>query len=156
MHRLHRFAAVLATALLAGALMVAATPAGAAPPTAVDFTIEESLTVTTGTLYAGVIEGCDTPIVTTENFRAGGGGVVRTFAGDKVFDCGGGDSFTLSFSARVRDCSATDRGSWRVVAGTGAFAGLRGNGSLVGTYVGGDSCGPTGILDNYTGRFFLP
>lgn len=136
--------------------MVLAAPAGAAPPTSVDFTIEESLSVTTGTLVGDPIAGCATPIVTTENFRSGGGGSVRTFAGDKVFDCGGGDSFTLRFTARVRDCSATDRGSWRVVAGTGSFDGLRGNGTLVGTYVGGTSCDATGILDNYTGRFFLP
>ena len=154
---MHRVLAVLTAAVLAATLMVAAAPAGAAPPTAVDFTIEETLEVSEGFLKAGdSIPNCESPVVTTENFRLGGGGDVRTFAGDKVFTCASGDTFTLSFNARVRDCSATDSGSWRVTGGTGAFAGLRGNGRLVGTYVGGNSCGPTGIDDNYTGRFFLP
>lgn len=155
---MHRVLAVLTAAVLAATLMVAAAPVGAAPPTAVDFTISETLDpLTVGVLSAGSISAdCLAPSVTTTNFRGGGGGSVQTFAGDKVFDCGDGNSFTLSFSARAIGCAATDSGSWRVVSGTGAFAGLRGNGSLVGTYVGGDACGSTGILDNYTGRFFLP
>ena len=153
---MHRLLAVMA-ALMMGSLLLAAAPAGAAPPQAVDFTIEETISpLTTGTLVTGSIPGCDDPTVFTENVRVGGGGSVQTFAGDKRFECANGDSFTLSFAARAVGCAATDAGSWRVVSATGGLTGLRGSGSLVGTYVGGDACGSTGILDNYTGRFFLP
>lgn len=157
---MNRLLGALVAAVLAATLMVAANPAGAAPPTAVDFTIEETLDpLSTGSLVAGSIPlGCDTPTVTTTGVRVGGGGDLRTFAAVKDFDCGGGDAFTISLNARVRDCSTSDTGTWRVTGGTGVFAGLRGSGRLVGTYFGGtgDSCGPDGIFDNYTGRFILP
>ena len=43
-------------------------------------------------------------------------------------------------------------GRWKVIGGTGSYAGLKGNGTLTGTY---DAVGNT-VLDVYTGKIGIP
>lgn len=143
--------AVIATAFV----FSQAGPASAASPL-VDFTVEETLPVgTPGSLVASDIPGCSSATVATTNATGSTKGPVTTFTADKSFDCGGGDTFTLSLVARVIGCAATDSGSWHITGGTGAFEGAHGGGRLVGTYtLGGapsDSCSTDGINDNYIG-----
>jgi hypothetical protein len=57
----------------------------------------------------------------------------------------GSGTFTIRVHAATVFGSPTDQGGWSVVGGTGDYAGLRGGGNLVGTYV------PNGIIDVYTG-----
>ena len=76
-----------------------------------------------------------------------------TFHLDKTFICGDGSgSFTLRINAHVQPCDAHDYGGWAVVAGSGAYAGLRGAGTLVGTYYPTDACDAEGIVDVFSGR----
>jgi hypothetical protein len=68
-----------------------------------------------------------------------------SFIGNKEFTCAGGQSgFTLRLKARFGGGGST--GSWTVVSGFGALAGLKGSGALVG--VGVDE---THIDDIYSG-----
>lgn len=152
----------VAGAIALGALATA-TPASAAPPIAVDFTVSESLPVgTPGDLIVSDVPGCAAPapasVTTPSATRTDSGPVVR-FTGTKVVDCGGGDTFTLSFRASVSACDLTDSGRWKLVDGTGVFEGAKGNGRLVGTYTlgggAGDFCDNDGIDDRYTGKIKL-
>lgn len=155
MARLGRFLGV--AALGATALVGSVAPSGSvwAAPVAVDATISETLPATTGSLTAGSIPGCATPVVTTTSGATSSFGATTVFRGEKSFDCGGGDGFTLRFVAAVTGCAANDGGLWRVTGGTGTFAGVRGRGVLVGSYtLGGvpaDACSADGIDDRYLG-----
>ena len=128
-------------ALLASITMLItafAPAANAAPPTSVDFTIQEVLPLSTpGTLVGGSIPSCATPSVATPSadLVVTTNGNTTRFAGTKIFTCASGDTFTVSFSARVKDCSMTDSGTWRLTAGTGAFVDASGSGQLMGTYL---------------------
>lgn len=148
--------ALAALTMITGTLALAQ-PASAAPPVAVDFTVSETLPLgTPGTLTSSDIPGCPAATVTTFPELATTAGPVSRFVGTKVFDCGGGDTFTLRYDARVIGCAPTDDGRWNLLDGTGAFAGASGRGSLVGTYTlgdgPGDACSNDGIDDRYTGR----
>ena len=72
--------------------------------------------------------------------------VVKTFACDD-----GSGTVTVRLDAVVRPCSPTDLGSWVVVGGTEQYAGLRGAGTLVGTYFPGDACSAEGVVDRLSG-----
>lgn len=150
---------LVAVAVVGGSILVAG-PASAESPEAVDFTVSETKAGGPGTLIESDIEGCSTlatvetldPSVTTT-------GAVITFAGTKIVDCGEGNTFTLTFRARVTGCSSTDFGTWRLVDGTGSFAGAKGQGQLLGTYTyedgPGTQCENDGIDDRYTGKIKL-
>jgi hypothetical protein len=151
--------ALAAAAILTGAVAMTS-PVSAAPPTAVDFTVRESLPAgTPGVMISSDIAGCATATVATIDASRVDKGPITTFRGTKVIDCGGGDTFSLTFRARVRGCSPTDHGTWKVIAGTGAFSGAKGHGQLVGSYRydggAGTSCLTDGIDDHYTGRLKL-
>lgn len=95
--------------------------------------------------FESTLEGCAAGIATDAgahaNFTPWGG----VFNGDKAFTCAGGDSgFTLRLKARFGAQGST--GTWVVVEGHGAFADLKGSGTLVGTRVG-----EAQIDDVYTG-----
>ena len=63
----------------------------------------------------------------------------------KTLDCtDGSGTFTIVINAATVFGSPTDQGGWAVLSGSGAYATLRGGGSLVGTYV------PDGIMSTYT------
>lgn len=154
--------AFVAAAVALGTLATA-TPAAAAPPIAVDFTVSESLPVgTPGDLIISDVPGCAAPapasVTTLTAARTDSGPVVR-FTGTKVFDCGGGNTFTLSFRAATSACEPTDSGTWKLINGTGSFEGAKGHGKLVGTYTLGGGpgtlCTNDGIDDRYTGRIKL-
>ncbi len=139
--------AALGTALA----LVPAVPTEAATTTWVDVTVEETLAVTTGTVIADTGLGCAGGTVTTGPVTERTRGEVTRFSGTKEFDCGGGDTLSISFRVRVRGCADRAVGGWRVTGGTGSFEDARGGGFLVGTYTGGDACTATGIDDRYRG-----
>lgn len=147
--------AVVATTLAVPAQVEAALPVG------VDFTVREALPLgTPGVITASDVPSCasgtvDTPTVRVIELRR------RTiFFGQKVVDCGAGNTFTMLFSAAAAPCDSTDRGRWLLVSGTGDFEDARGRGRLIGTYftapgAPGDFCDNDGIDDRYTGRIRL-
>lgn len=154
--------AVVAGLLMVGMISVGAAPASAAPPTSVDFTVNESLPLgSDGDLVSR--NNLDCPIsvgsVDTLTVTVTETGPLTHFRGTKVVDCGGSDSFTLTFRATSSACSSTDSGRWKVIGGTGIFAGAKGHGSLVGTYTLGEGpgtfCDNDGIDDHYTGKIKL-
>lgn len=142
--------------LVATSTLLAAAPSVAAQPTPVDVTVHETIpTLTQGKIVRGHLDACTQ--VTVKTIRAGSSerGGVTTFNGSKKFDCGGGNTLTLAFSAKTSGCEETDNGSWQVVRGTGRFASARGQGRLVGSYTLGTGpgtfCKFDGIDDHYTG-----
>lgn len=146
--RRRRSLAMMAAAGAALAL-VPTSPAEAAPPARIDVTVSETLPVTTGSVLGSGF--CAGGTVSTGPVSVTTRRDVTRFSGEKVFDCGSGDTVTISFRARVRGCADSNRGSWRVVDGTGEFEDARGRGRLVGTYVGGDACTASGVDDRYRG-----
>ena len=71
------------------------------------------------------------------------------FTGRKTFSCAAGE-FTLSYrSYRLGDATSA-LGTWVILNGTGAYAGMAGTGIVQGryTYDGGQK---TGIVDSYAG-----
>jgi hypothetical protein len=92
------------------------------------------------------LAGCDSGTVVNGadlhvSFTPWGG----VFIGSKEFTCTGEESgFTLRLNARFGGNGST--GSWTVVDGWGAFDGLKGSGSLIGTPVS-----EVQIDDAYTG-----
>lgn len=158
----HRFGRALVVGSILVGMVALATPAWAAPPIAVDFTVSEALPVgAAGDLIDSDVPGCAPAlgsVATTSATRTDTGPLTR-FEGTKVIDCGGGNSFTLTFRATASGCSSTDSGIWKLVGGTGIFLGAKGHGSLVGTYTLGGGpgtfCDNDGIDDHYTGKIKL-
>lgn len=154
---------IVAGALLAAVVAIAApASASASPPIAVDFTVHEALPIdgTRGVMMISDVAGCGIGSTVDSTGTATFAGPVTIFEGTKVFNCDGDDTFTLTYRARVRGCSATDSGTWKIVDGTGLFAGAKGHGRLVGSYTfeggTGDACTNDGIDDRYTGKIKLP
>ena len=137
----------IATLALGGVLLIAlAAPvqaAGAAPTTirleAVDTT--ETFTTTGPLCASGTAESFDFHFGGSDDSHAGSFHLKKTLTCDD-----GSGSFTIRVNAATVFGSPTDQGGWSVEGGTGAYAGLHGGGSLVGTYT------DTGIIDMYTGR----
>ena len=89
---------------------------------------------------------------TSDSTLVAGNGRAITFHNLKTFDCADGSgTFTLRLQAQLKPCSPNTSGVWSVAGGTGTYEGLRGTGSLVGTYFPGDSCDAVGIDDHLTG-----
>lgn len=154
--------AVVAAGLMVGMVAAEVAPASAAPPTSVDFTVNESLPVgSPGDLVISDIDGCPAGVdsVVTSATTQTDTGPLTTFRGTKIVDCGEGDSFSLTFRATSSACSSTDSGTWKLTGGTGIFAGAKGHGSLIGTYTlldgAGTFCDNDGINDRYTGKIKL-
>ena len=132
----------LAAGLVAAALLVPT--ASAASPVEITLTVPafgggETFTATGGFCASGMANSFD--------FRFAGGGRAGTFHLKKTFTCANGvDSLTISLNAATANGSPQDQGGWKVVSGTGAYAGIRGGGNLVGDYT------PTGgVIDHYVG-----
>jgi hypothetical protein len=126
-----RRAVVLVGAVAALASVTAAVPAQAAPggfPVLVvahtDFTTEVSE-------FDSNVPGCASGTVVNGDvhlsFTPWGG----IFVGEKVFTCADGESgFTVSLKARFGPEGST--GTWNLADAWGAYAGVKGSGSLVG------------------------
>ena len=125
-------------------LMVVVVPAAAASRGAVHIEVQTNFDPADDPFTAN-ISGCASGTVadgdnTTKFTRMHG-----VFAGDKVFDCGGGTGFVVRLNA-IFSYSGGSVGSWAIVDSWGGIAGLQGSGKLVGTSTGVDS-----ILDVYDG-----
>jgi hypothetical protein len=137
---------LLALATAVALTLVATT--GAAPPTSVTITVDTEFGyVGTFTTTGGILcpSGTTSDVVSGNGFQGG----VGNFHDQKTFACDDGSgTFTLHIEAHVFLGDPTDSGSWSVSDGTGAYAGLQGSGTLVGTYYPDFS----GIQDELVGR----
>jgi hypothetical protein len=143
--------------LLAAATVVAACwPVPAlATPAGVAIDVRTSFESGTGTFTAegGVVCGSGT---TDDDVVVRGGRRTVTFHVRKTFTCADGSgTFVVQIQARLQPCDATNSGNWVFVDGTGAYEGLRGAGSLVGTYAPGDSCTADRVDDHLVGSMIL-
>ena len=132
---------------LLGALLVAPTASAAAPPTTtiqidIVFDVSEDFTTTGGVL-------CPSGSALTDPiFAAGFGRMGRgngTFHLIKTLTCDDGTG-TFQIKVNAGQTPTGTIGGFSVVGGTGAYAGLNGGGSLVGTAT------DVGLTDLYTGR----
>ncbi|MDH3753462.1 MAG: hypothetical protein OEU32_06270 [Acidimicrobiia bacterium] len=144
----------LATGLITTLLTVglAASPAAAAPPLDVSITADEAIGaggnfVASGpAVTAGLLCGTG---VTTNVVGPAHGAATLIFKVDKTFVCDDATgTFTLRLNVRLDTTTSFTTANWRVVAGTGDYTDLRGNGSLIGTPI----IAGTSITDDYTGR----
>lgn len=131
-------------------LLLAPTASAAAPPTTVirieiDLILNQEDSIATG----GVVCPSGTA-VTDPVFFAGGGAQGRgvgTFHLIKTLTCDDNSgSFRILVNAATAPSSPGTLGGFVVIGGTGDYTGLRGAGSLVGTYT------DVGVDDVYIGR----
>ena len=127
-----------------------ASAALAASRTQVAFTVQMS--GFDGTLITSTIPNCATATIGTPEAEWFFHGKVGHFYGQHSFDCGDGNTFTLSYIAHSAGGAVTNTGTWKVVDGTGVFAGLAGNGTLSAN----GTPGANTFLDIYTGTMLLP
>jgi hypothetical protein len=134
------FAIVAAVALVAG-------PVAARSSTPVSITLDvhfdpESEVITAQTNF------CD-GTAESDAWISGGGrneGGSLAFHVYRVFTCADGvSSLTIELDAAVTRPHGGTSGGWRVIAGTGDYAGATGGGSIVGVFT------ETGIIDQYEG-----
>jgi hypothetical protein len=96
-----------------------------------------------------VFAGCSSVVDLTGNARFTYGTAV--FSGSKMVTCASG-TLELAYTATIDKKLPGTQGSWRVLSGTGAYAGGHGGGRLTGDY---NACDPMGtefcVLDSYTG-----
>jgi len=134
------------------ALLVAPVASAAAPPTTVltidiVFGVSEDFTATGGVI-------CESGTAVTDPvFIAGFGRMGRgsgTFHLIKTLTCDDGSgTFQILVNAATAPSSPGTLGGFAVVGGTGDYTGLRGAGSLVGTFT------DDGIIDVYTGMLMI-
>ena len=141
----------LFVAVVSALAALVATAAFAAPRTQVAFTVQMD-NVGGGTLITSTIPNCATATVGTPEAGWFFHGKVGHFYGQHSFDCGSGNTFTVSYIAHNAGGAVTNTGTWKVVDGTGVFAGLAGNGTLSAN----GTPGATTFLDIYTGTMLLP
>ena len=128
-----------------GLLVVAAVPVAAAPRTTAHMEVQTNFDPADDPFTATGIPGCASGFVATGDNTTLFPRRHGVFAGDKVFDCGGGTGFVVRLNA-LFSYSGGSIGTWSIVASWGTLAGLQGSGKLVGT-----STGPDSILDVYDG-----
>jgi hypothetical protein len=134
-----------------GALLLAPAASAAAQPTttiSIDIVFgdagSEDFTTSGGVLCASGTAVTD-PVFVAGFGRQGRG--AATFHLIKTLTCADGSgTFQIRVNAGSSPNSAGTIGGFSVVGGTGAYTGLHGGGSLVGTYT------DVGIIDVYTGR----
>ena len=131
---------------LVGALLLAPSASAATATTTIRidivFDVSEEFTTTGGLL-------CDSGVAITDPIFAKGFGAKGrgngTFHLTKTLVCDDG-SGTFQILVNAAQSATGTVGGFAVVGGTGNYTGLRGGGSLVGTYT------PEGLTDVYTGR----
>ena len=132
-----------------GALLVAPAVSAAAPPTTtitidIVFGESEEFTTTGGVLCASGTAVTD-PVFIAGFGRQGQG--AGTFHLIKTLTCDDGSgTFQILVNAGSSPNSSGTVGGFAVVGGTGAYTGLQGGGSLIGTFT------EDGIIDVYIGR----
>lgn len=119
-----------------------ATAASATSVTRVTLVVHETL-AGGGAILETTVPGCAAgdPVATLEP-QARLLGQNRMFTGFKQVDCGAAGTFTFAFQAVAKACSPRDVGTWKIVGGTGSFAGVTGGGNLIGTYFPAGACPP--------------
>lgn len=132
----------LAAGLIAAAMLVPA--ASAATSGEITLTVDgfggSETFVSSGGFF------CPSGTAESFDFMFAGGGRAGTFHLKKTFTCDDNSgSLTIYLSAATANGSPQDQGGWKVVSGTGDYAGIKGGGNLVGDYVGG------GVIDHYVG-----
>jgi hypothetical protein len=105
-----------------------------------------------GTLINSGVPGCPTANVSTSDLAFFFRGGVGYFTGKHTFDCGGGNTVTVSFIAHRTSSSAANVGTWKLVDGTGSFVGVGGGGTLSGS----GTPGADTFVDYYTGTLRFP
>ena len=129
--------------LAAFLLVLALAPAASAASSPVEIDIH--IDFATGETFTASF--CESGEAETYNFKQVGRGRATTFHLFKDLICDDGSGIlTIRVDASVGLRLRGTKGGWNVVGGTGAFAGVRGGGSIVGTGFDG------GIDDHYTGR----
>jgi hypothetical protein len=132
-------------------LAMTAVPVAAAPPLDVTITADETLPANldgTFTAMGAAVDAelmCDSGTTHNDAIGAPHGAEPVRFLVDKTFTCGSGDTFSLRLHVALYSDGHTTA-KWKVTGATGALAGLKGHGTLVGTPVTG------GITDVYSGR----
>lgn len=126
-------------------LMVAVAPVAAASRTAVHMEVQTNFDLADDPFTADGIAGCSSGTVATGDNTTKFPRTHGVFAGDKVFDCGGGTGFLVRLNA-IFSYSGGSVGTWAIVDAWGDLSGLQGSGKLVGT-----STGEGSILDVYDG-----
>ena len=140
----------LLLAVVSALAALVATAALAASRTQVAFTVQMS--GFGGALITSTIPNCATATVGTPEAGWFFHGQVGHFYGQHSFDCGDGNTFTVSYIAHSAGGSVTNTGTWKVIGGTGMFARLAGNGTLSAN----GTPGADTFLDIYTGTMLLP
>lgn len=138
----------VALAALLSVLVAAPVAAAGATPTTIELTGING--VETFTTTGGLLCPDGTSENTFEKFGGSFASRAGTFHGYKTLTCTDGTgTFSITYDAATVSGSPQDQGGWKVIGGTGDYAGLRGGGNLVGTYI------ENGIIDLYTGRVSL-
>lgn len=142
---------VVLLASLAAIPVMAAPPANVhiEVPTTVDLNDVDYFTASGPAVAAGTV--CAAGEVTDGTYAVSGppGGAFRNIRGTKTFTCDDGSgTFDVYLNIRLDVASGYTTARWRVVGGTGAYAGLHGVGSLAGTPI----VYQQSILDVYDGR----
>ena len=132
---------------IVGAVAIVAGPVAARSSTPISITLDvnfdaESEVITAQTNF------CD-GTSESEAWISGGGRNERgslAFHVYRVFTCADdASSLTIELDAAVTRPHGGTAGGWRVIGGTGDYAGARGGGSIVGVFT------ETGIIDQYEG-----
>lgn len=149
-------ASLVLTVALTGSVAVAAPAAIAAQGATTRVTISSTTDFTTGAetfvAQGGGLCPSGTAFVSNGVFTREHGQIAE-FLLDKGFTCADGTgTFFLRLRAWYTPCEPTDSGVWTVIGGTGAYATLKGQGQLTGTYRPGPCASAAGLTDVYTGR----
>ncbi len=129
---------------LVASLALAAVPASAAGGAPVRIVLDVNFADGTET-FAATGAFCPAGTAVSTPARATGRGAT-VFHLSKTFTCtDGSGTLTIDLDAAFVGVRGGTVGSWRAVAGTGAYAGVRGGGQITGQGT------PTGILDTYAG-----
>ena len=141
--------------IVAAILIVSTSVALAAPPLGLHIEVTEYIN-TSGEAFAASGPAVDAGIVCASGTVNDVSVVVngnpssgfRTLHVLKRFNCNGGGTFDVKMKVRLDLTTNATTARWNIVSGTGAYAGLKGNGSLVGNPI----VPGTSILDVYDGK----
>jgi hypothetical protein len=128
--------------------LIAPTVATARAGGAVEITLDANFLTDGSETFTATGAFCPSGSGSTDDLRiVGNGAHALSFHVVKTLTCANGtDSITIKVNAATHQGSAGDQGGWSVKGGTGAFAGAKGGGVIVGVY------DDSGVIDVYSGR----
>lgn len=137
-------------------LALTASVVAAAPPLDLHIVVPEEIgtgpdpfTATGGAVTAGKVCAAGTVVDINVDVMNPDNTTTRTLHVVKRFTCAGStDTFDIQMVVKLDLSTGNTTANWKIVGGTGLYAGLKGHGSLVGTPI---SPG-TSILDVYDGK----